>query len=109
MRGYAATGSAGPCATAGRVSVRNSAPVTSAPHTSSPAAHQYAVVRLPAPTELSSAAPIDPPICWEVLTIAEATPASRGGIPCVAVANDGAIVSPKPTPIRISDGSTCDA
>ncbi|WP_064750294.1 threonine aldolase family protein [Solirubrobacter soli] len=36
---YAVTGS-GPWATAGRVSVRNSAPVTSAPHTSRPAAHQ---------------------------------------------------------------------
>jgi hypothetical protein len=53
--------------------------------------------------------PIEPPICCDVLTIADATPASRTGTPCVAVANDGATVRPKPIPIRISDGSTCDA
>ena len=58
---------------------------------------------------LSSAVPIEPPTCWEVLTIAEATPASRGGTPWVAVANDGAMVRPKPIPISTSDGSTCVA
>ena len=102
----AGTASPGACATAGRVSLRNIVPTTSAPASHRPPAHQYAVVRLPAPTELSSAVPIEPPICWEVLTIADATPASRGGMPWVAVANDGAIVSPKPMPIRISDGRT---
>ena len=39
---------------------------------------------------LNSAMPIEPPICWEVLTIAEATPLSCAGTPEVAVANDGA-------------------
>ena len=34
---------------------------------------------------LSSAVPIEPPICWLVLTIAEATPASRRSTPSVAV------------------------
>jgi hypothetical protein len=43
------------------------------------------------------------------LTIAEATPLSRAGAPNVAVAKDGARVSPKPIPTKISDGSTCVA
>jgi EmrB/QacA subfamily drug resistance transporter len=53
--------------------------------------------------------PYRAPICWEVLIIAEATPLSRGGTPKVAVANDGPTISPNPTPIRTSDGRTCDA
>ena len=58
---------------------------------------------------LSSAVPIEPPICCDVLTIADATPESWRGTPSVAVANDGATTRPKPRPIRISDGSTCEA
>ena len=34
---------------------------------------------------LSSAVPTEPPTCWEVLTIAEATPASLRLTPSVAV------------------------
>ena len=58
---------------------------------------------------LSRAVPIEPPTCCEVFTIAEATPLSRAGTPRVAVAKDAATVSPNPTPIRTSDGSTCEA
>ncbi|CAM5627836.1 hypothetical protein SRIMM317S_04948 [Streptomyces rimosus subsp. rimosus] len=43
----------------------------------------YAVVALAAMV-VSRAVPIAPPTCCEVLTIAEATPASRGWTPCVA-------------------------
>ena len=40
--------------------------------------------RAEAASELSSAVPIEPPICCEVLTVAEATPASCGRTPAVA-------------------------
>ena len=50
--------------------------------------------------------PTEPPTCWLVLTIAEATPASPGPTPRVAVAIAGAIVSPSPTPISSSAGRT---
>jgi hypothetical protein len=39
---------------------------------------------------LSSAVPIEPPTCWLVLTIAEATPASLRSTPSVAVLIAGA-------------------
>ena len=55
---------------------------------------------------LSSAVPTAPPTCWEVLTMAEAMPESRGSTPSVAPENTGANVRPKPTPSMISDGST---
>jgi len=45
---------------------------------------------------LSSAVPIEPPICCPVLSVAEATPASCGGTPNVAVFIDGAMVKPRP-------------
>jgi regulatory LuxR family protein len=50
--------------------------------------------------------PIDPPICWPVLSVAEATPASCGATPNVPVFIDGAIVKPKPRPAAISGPST---
>ena len=58
---------------------------------------------------LSSAVPIEPPICWPVLTIAEATPASRGSTPSVAVLIAGAMIRPRPRPMTIRPGSTCVA
>jgi hypothetical protein len=62
-----------------------------------------------AASALSSAVPIEPPTCCEVLAIAEATSPSRAGTPKVAVAKDGARVSPQPILTRISGGSTCVA
>jgi hypothetical protein len=58
---------------------------------------------------LSRAVPSEPPTCCDVLTIAEATPLSRAGTSAVAVGKDAPRIIPKPAPIRISDGSTCDA
>ena len=47
----------------------------------------------------SSAVPSEPPICCEVLTIAEATPASCASIPVVArfIAGMNAVPSPRPS------------
>ena len=53
---------------------------------------------------LSSAAPIEPPICWPVDTIAEATPASDWRTPAVAEFIDGAMIIPIPRPITIRPG-----
>ena len=53
---------------------------------------------------LSSAVPTEPPICWAVLTVAEATPASAGATPLVAVAIDGAMISPNPAPMTSRPG-----
>ena len=53
---------------------------------------------------LSRAVPIDPPTCWDVLTMAEATPASAGRTPRVAVLIDGAMTAPRPTPVMTSPG-----
>jgi hypothetical protein len=58
---------------------------------------------------LSTAVPIEPPTCWLVLTIADATPASEGSTPSVAVLIAGAKTRPRPTPITSSAGSTCPA
>ncbi len=67
------------------------------------------VVAALAASVLSSAVPREPPICWVVLTIAEATPASSSPTPPVAVAIDGAKIRPKPRPAMTSAGSTCVA
>ncbi len=55
---------------------------------------------------LSSAVPTEPPTCWEVLTIAEAIPASLFLTPRVAVENAGAKMQPIPTPVSSSPGMT---
>src|SRR3954452_15952002 len=55
---------------------------------------------------LSSAVPTEPPTCWLVLTIADATPALRGSTPNVALAIAGAKIRPMPAAMMISDGST---
>ena len=49
--------------------------------------------------ELNSEVPIEPPSCWPVLTVAEATPASRGGIPNVPVFIDVENNVPMPRPV----------
>ena len=55
---------------------------------------------------LSTAVPTEPPTCCMVLTSAEATPASCGCTPAVAVFIDGAMTMPIAKPMKISDGST---
>src|SRR5829696_569901 len=124
----AGAGSGAPWVAGGRTPERSRTPHASAPRANKPAAHQNAVtypstaawrsssgaaVRpatksadADAASVLSSAVPTDPPTCWDVLTIAEATPLSRGATPRVAVAIDAAMIAPKPRPIRISDGRT---
>ena len=57
----------------------------------------------------SRAVPIDPPTCWETLTMAEATPLSLSAMPSVAVAMAGAKINPKPKPMAISEGRICPA
>jgi hypothetical protein len=58
---------------------------------------------------LSREVPIEPPSCCPVLTVAEATPASRGATPKVPVLNTGANTRPKPTPMISSEGRTAVA
>ena len=53
--------------------------------------------------------PIEPPTCWQLLTVAEATPASSWLTPKVAVLIDGAKISPSPSPITSSAGRMCPA
>ncbi len=57
----------------------------------------------------SSAVPIAPPTCCEVLTIAEATPASRGSTPVVARDIAGMNAVPMPRPSRSMPGSSTPA
>jgi hypothetical protein len=61
---------------------------------------------VPAKIVLSRAVPIDPPICWAVLTVAEATPASLRSTPRVAVANEAENTQAAPAPAGMSLGST---
>ena len=58
---------------------------------------------------LNSEVPTEPPTCCDVLTIADATPASFLGTPNVAVPKAGAKMMPMPTPRISSDGSTLPA
>ena len=58
----------------------------------------------PAATVLSSAVPIDPPTCWLVLTVAEATPANERSTPSVAVCIDAGMIEPMPKPMIMSGG-----
>lgn len=53
--------------------------------------------------------PIEPPICWAVLTNAEATPVSELRTPNVALDIDGAMTSPKAAPGSSNAGSTATA
>ena len=55
---------------------------------------------------LSSAVPMEPPTCWLVLIIAEATPASSCWTAEVAPWKAVDIAPPSPRPMRISAGST---
>ena len=48
--------------------------------------------------------PIEPPSWLPVLTVAEATPVSRGGTPAVPVSAAGAKMNPRPAPISSTDG-----
>ena len=45
---------------------------------------------------LSRETPMEPPSCWPTVTVADATPASRGATPNVPVLMDGAITMPTP-------------
>ena len=64
------------------------------------------LVTAEAASVLNSAVPIDPPTCCIVLTIAEATPASLGCTPNVAVAIAELNTSPMPAPMTRIPGST---
>ena len=55
---------------------------------------------------LSSAVPIEAPICCDVVVIADVTPTSRGSALLVAVLMQGTMAIPRPRPNRISAGST---
>jgi hypothetical protein len=50
-------------------------------------------------SELTTAVPIDPPICCAVFTIADATPASWTSTPLVAAFCTGPKISPNPRPV----------
>ena len=58
---------------------------------------------------LSSEVPMEPPSCWPVLTVAEATPASRGATPYVPVLNAVENISPSPRPVTSRAGRTVPA
>jgi len=64
------------------------------------------LVTADAASVLSSAVPIEPPICCIVFTIAEATPASLGSTPKVAVAIAALKTSPRPKPMIMIPGRT---
>ena len=63
----------------------------------------YAVAALAAMV-LSSAVPIDPPTCWLVFTIAEATPAKCPSTPSVAVWIDAGTIKPMANPTMMRGG-----
>ena len=73
--------------------------------TGRPAAGAKSLTAL-ANTVESSATPSEPPVCCDVFTSAEATPASPAATPCVAVASDGGMISPNPTPHAMIPGRT---
>ncbi len=54
---------------------------------------------------LNSDVPIEPPSCWPVFTLADATPASASGTPNVPVLIDGAMIMPSENPTISSGGS----
>ncbi len=54
----------------------------------------------------SRAVPMEAPICWEVLVMAEVTPTSCGSAFWVAVLMQGTKASPSPKPRSSSLGST---
>ena len=54
----------------------------------------------------SRAVPMEAPICWEVLVMAEVTPTSFGSAFWVAVLMQGTMASPSPKPRSSSLGST---
>ncbi len=64
------------------------------------------VVTAVANTVLSSAVPIDPPTCWVVLTIADATPESLAFTPMVPTSKQQANTRPRPRPVTSRPGST---
>jgi hypothetical protein len=53
--------------------------------------------------ELNTAVPIDPPICWAVLSIADAMPASWDWPPLVAAFCAGPKIGPHPRPMITPD------
>jgi len=55
---------------------------------------------------LSTAVPIDPPICIEVLAVAAATPTSGRSTPVVAMLMAGVKTQPMPAPSNSSAGSS---
>ena len=48
--------------------------------------------------------PIEPPTCWLVLTIAEATPANDRSTPRVADCIEAGMIEPMPKPMIMSGG-----
>ena len=52
----------------------------------------------------SSAVPIEPPTCWLVLTVAEATPASWESTPRVPLLKVVGKIRPSPTPRASREG-----
>ena len=53
--------------------------------------------------------PIEPPTCWLVFTIAEATPANWRSTPRVAVCIEAGMIEPIAKPMSISGGNTSAA
>src|SRR5580693_8694318 len=49
---------------------------------------------------------MDPPTCWDVLSVADPTPASCGANPRVPVLNEGETLSPNPSPKTMRNGRT---
>jgi hypothetical protein len=58
---------------------------------------------------LSGAVPIEPPICCETLTVADATPASAAPTPRVPRLKHGANTKPRPIATSSSDGRIVEA
>ncbi len=64
---------------------------------------RYRAVAAPAIVE-SNAVPSEPPICCDALTEADATPASSGWTPIVALLMEVDITSPSPAPTTTRAG-----
>ncbi|WNV92197.1 hypothetical protein [Umezawaea sp. Da 62-37] len=60
-------------------------------------------------SELNTAVPMDPPICWAAVTMAAATPVSCDRTPLVAAFCTGPKISPNPMPVTSRAGSTAPA
>ncbi len=83
-------------------------PASAAVRCEVPTTARAVAVAVPA-IEDSSAVPTEPPTCCIVFTVAEATPASCGSTPSVAVLIEVDIAVPMPRPMTISGPSTLPA